>query len=270
MHAMRSARGINTQSSERMRSNRTEEEIRRTAAANREKQRLEDEARSAAMHAAGTPGYLREDQLPAYIARMGPQMEREAGRVLSGQCGDSRPRPQSPPDDGQNAGRKRKRSAADVRDAAAESRDDEMEVDSRASSGRARAGTPSRGTPPPMSPPPMSPPSSPAPSSPDEPPSSPPPSSPASSPATKAARDGGGEREADRQGTGPQQPPTNKAARETGHANVLQIQTQDGTRHVVEIGEEAGEEEPVEPLAMLQHGPAPGLDVLEQVKKKLS
>jgi hypothetical protein len=260
---MRSARGINKQSSEHMRSNRTEEEIRQTAAANREKRRLEDEARSAAMLAAGTPGYLREDQLPAYMARMGPRMEREADRVLSAQRVDARPRPHSPPDDSpedyQNTGRKRKRPGAVVGDAAAESGGGEMQVDSHDSSGRrAGTGSPSRGSPAPMSPP-----SSPAPSSPDEPPSSPPPPSPSSSPATKAACEVGPETHAGRHGTGPQQPHTNTGARgATGLANVLQIETQDGTRHMVEIGEEAGEEEQ---LARVPRGPALGLDVLDQV-----
>lgn len=89
-----SAAAINAESSQRLRANRTEEEIQQTVADNRVRQKLEAEARWQELKAQGLTGYLNEDTLPEYMAKMGPSLERAAESMLSPQV--PRPRPTDP------------------------------------------------------------------------------------------------------------------------------------------------------------------------------
>ena len=82
---------INAESSQRLRANRTEQEIEHTVADNRVRQKLEAEARWQELKAQGLTGYLNKDTLPEYMAKMGPSLERAAESMLSPQV--PRPRP---------------------------------------------------------------------------------------------------------------------------------------------------------------------------------
>ena len=83
-----------------MLANRTQKEILQIAAQNRAQRVAEDEAREwqEAEQSRDARG-LREDEVPAYMQRMGPELEREVNRMLSSRDRRTRPRPSSPPHD---------------------------------------------------------------------------------------------------------------------------------------------------------------------------
>lgn len=91
-------RQINEMSWQRVLANRTQEEILQIAAQNRAQRVAEDEAREwqEAEQSRDARG-LREHEVPGYMQRMGPELEREVNRMLSGRDRRTRPRPSSPP-----------------------------------------------------------------------------------------------------------------------------------------------------------------------------
>jgi hypothetical protein len=93
-------RQINKESWQRVLANRTQEEILQLAAQNRAQRAAEDAAREwqEAEQSRDARG-LREDEVPAYMKRMGPELEREVNRMLSSRDRRTRPRPSSPPHD---------------------------------------------------------------------------------------------------------------------------------------------------------------------------
>ena len=82
-----------------MLANRSREEVLQIAAQTRALRVAEDEACSLEQSCSRPAPYLRQDQVPEYMARMGPGLERQAERMLSSRDARARPRPHSPPND---------------------------------------------------------------------------------------------------------------------------------------------------------------------------